>query len=324
MNFFSALRALPRRDQLIGGGIVLVLVVVLFVLLTRRPFQVEILPSVPGVTNLQVDSREITPSVIEQIVQDPAQQAEMKRLLEENKKLKLQVTQLSATVAKLTSTGGGKVVTVPRDSVPEPLRLDPPIDLSDDTPSLPESGLYEFKDWRLHFVTDGSTAKYELNQKFEVLSTTGRNKDGQPMSLVHVYELGPNEERTQLKTDTLNIFADETKPHWMFGHPNLQGGGAVVVDSPKKLSKGFVVSTQWIRKGRTKAAEDSSIALLSPVVFVSDTTKELGVFPVSVNVGQIPHTPFNDMWVSPYVGVFSGAKPTRSTLNFGIGLTTTF
>jgi hypothetical protein len=303
-------------------GVVLLLVLVITGAWAFFDNDVEILqlPSPPNSTAFQVDARELTPRIIEQIVKDPAQQAEIERLLAENKRLKTQVTQLNVTVAKLQSQGGGTIATVPRDTVPEPLR---PAATSTGVTDA-DTSLYEFKDWRLHFVTDGASAKYELNQKFEVLSTTGRTKDGKPLSITTVAEIGAQGERLPLETQTLNIFADETKSHWMFGHLNLQGGGVVTVETPKKIGKGFAVSSQWLRKGRTAAAEDSSVAILSPVAFVSDTVKELGVFPVSVNLGQIPRTPFNDMWLSPYVGVFSGVKPTRSTLNFGIGVTTTF
>ena len=68
------------------------------------------------------------------------------------------------------------------------------------------------------------------------------------------------------------------------------------------------------------------MAILSPVFYASDTVKEFGVFPISVNLGQIPKTPFGDMWVSPYVGIYSGkiTTPNLSSLRFGFGVTTTF
>ena len=308
-------------------GLIVLLMGLAFWLGSRQgPVQIVQLPSVPGVTNLQVDAREITPSVIETIITDPTQKAEIDRLLAENKRLKLQVSQLTVAVAVSKSTGGGTMTAVNREDVPPTLRPDEPATDPLTSNILP---FYQFKDWRLEFISNGAAAKYELNQQFEVITTTGRNKDGQPLALVTVSEIGEKGERLPLEVKSTNIFADQTKPHWSVGHLNLQAGaGMILMDGGiTETSRGFMISSQWLRRGRTPAAEDSSVAILSPVAFVSDTVKEIGVFPISVNLGQIPKTPFSDMWISPYVGIYSGkvtTMPNLSSLRFGVGLTTTF
>jgi hypothetical protein len=235
----------------------------------------------------------------------------VKRLLAENAKLKIQVQQLSETIAKSHSTGGGNVVSVPVADVPEPLR---PVN-----PASPT--VFTFTDWRLHFVTDGQTAKYDLTQKFEVLSTTGRNAAGTPVNLVKLFELGPGDVRREITdTKTTTVVADDTRAHWHLS-PTIIAGVAFTADVNGNKSPGGILGVRWLARGRTKSAEDSSLALLSPVVLLSGKTREVGLLPLSVNAGRLKHQPFRDLWLSPYVGLHAG---TRTVGRFGVTLHASF
>jgi hypothetical protein len=171
--------------------------------------------------------------------------------------------------------------------------------------------LTTFKDWRLAFQSDGTTAKYQLNQKFKVFTTTGRQKDGRSYSLVAMNEVGANGELLPpSQIETTGIFVDATKPHWMISGA-LQAGVALTPKAP-----GAVVGLQWLKRGRTKSAEDSTFAVFTPVIFLSKDTQELGVLPVSINLGRLPKQPLKDFWVSPYID--------RTMTHFGVSITATF
>jgi hypothetical protein len=268
--------------------------IVLFIIWhTPKPKPVILHPNA-ATTSVIVQKDALAPKEVVKYVQD---ETEVKRLLAENKKLKQQVTQLSETIAKTHSTGQGTITTVPRESVPEPLR--PTV-----APATPTSSVWEFTDWRLHFVASGNSAKYDLSQTFEVLSTTGRDKDGKPVSKTKLFEVGPGEKRTEI-TDlkTTNIFADAARLSWHLG-ATLQAGigyGTLTTDTSKKGAIA-VAGLQWLKRGRTEAAEDSTLSLFTPVAMLSDGDVEFGVLPVSVNLGRIPYQPLKDLWVSPYIG----------------------
>lgn len=266
-----------------------------------RGLDIQIVQTTPEVKTVYVDVPVLDTKTITKIVTDPKDKAEIARLLAENKKLGAQVVQLTNTVAELKSHGDGTVdVTPPTDTTP---------------------AVTHFKDFRLDFTTDGKTAHYDLTQKFQVLSTTGRDKDGKRIALVNLFELGPNGEKFPMsKVETTAIFADETKPHWIVS-PAIQAGFSIAKDTSQKTTPGGIVGVQWLKKGRTKAAEDSSFAALTPVAFISDTVKEAGVLPVSWNLGTVKFSPFKDLWVSPYVG-FDLAN--RKTSRIGFSLTATF
>lgn len=219
----------------------------------------------------------------------------VRKLMEENKRLKLQVQQLSETIAKHESSGKGVVAQVPPSTVPEPLR-------PATQPSTPS--VTEFKDWRLHFVTDGKEANYTLSQKFEVISTTGRGKDGKPISLVQMFEIGPGDTRTVLENvQSVSVFATPDRPEWHVGLTVQAGVGLLASPDDLKAKKpAAIVGVQWLKRGTTEAAEDSSLSLLSIVAALDGDTAEFGVLPVSVNLGRIPKQPFKDLWLSPYVG----------------------
>lgn len=268
--------------------------------LTRVP-DVQIVQTTPTVKTVYVNVPVLDTKTITKFVSDPKDKAEIQRLLALNKKLGADVVQLTNTVAELQSHGDGNVtVTPPTGSTP---------------------ALTKFKDWRLNFTTDGKTAHYDLTQKFQVLSTTGRDKDGKRIALINLFEIGPQGEKFPMsKVETTAIFADETKSHWLVS-PAIQAGLSVTRDANARTVTGGVIGLQWLKKGRTKSAEDSSVSLLTPVAFISGDVREVGMLPVSVNLGRLKHQPFKDIWVSPYVG-FDWS--TRNLSRLGLGLTATF
>lgn len=254
----------------------------------------------PGSTTVQVRAPELTPAVIERIVQ-VEDKARVNALLAENAKLKAQVTSLTQTVATLRSTGEGTITQVPTETVPEELRPADPIQ---------SPNVFAFKDWRLEFVHDGKIAKYLLTQKFRIYTTIGRNKDGVPIARSTLDEITPTGTIPAMVENTLLVQVDQTIPHWLVS-PAIQAGfGVAVTTSPTTIddglsladrSKGAVVSLQWLKYGRTKAAEDSTVALLSPGIFLTADAHEFALLPISMNLGQLPGNPLNDVWVSPFV-----------------------
>lgn len=263
----------------------------------------------PNTITVQVPGP-ITTKTVTEFVTD---KVEVAKLLAENKKLKIQVTQLTESLAEYKSHGEGPVTEVRAADVPATL-----------LPSFPpvvdpgERKVMDFKDYRLHFVSDGLFAKYDLTQRFEVLTTTGKTKDGIPTTTVKLFELGPQDVRmpvTSLKT--VAIFAGERGPHWYL-RPHVQAGFAVTQTGTNQRMNGGIVGIQWLKHGKSHAPRDTTFSLLTPVVFVSDTVQELGLLPLSYNIGSIKKQPFTNLWVSPYVG-FS-----KTVSRVGISLTATF
>jgi hypothetical protein len=243
---------------------------------------------------------------IEKVVTDPQQAKQVAALLAENKKLKAQVQALVIANATHEVHGEGPIV-----------RLDPyvPGPLPTATPAPAAVGSYHFEDFRLNFTTDLTRAKYDLHQRFEVLSTLAKTKAGVPFTTVKLNEVGPQGERWPLDVTSTLIEAAPKDASWFVG-PKVQAGLAKTT-----VDTGAVVGLQWLRRGSTKATEDTTFALLTPVAFLSTDVKEAGVLPVSVNLGRIKHQPFTNLWVSPYVGI-SVAHRTASSA--GVALTATF
>ncbi len=262
---------------------------------------VQVTPEVKVVT---VDKPVLTEKLVEKIVSDPKDKALIAKLMADNKKLTASVTSLTQTVASLHVSGGGQVVAETLPATTTPL-----------------GATYHFKDFRLDFRTDTKTATYDLTQKFEILTTTGRQKDGQPVSLVNLFELDGDGNRLPV-TDvkTVAVFADQTAVHW-FTHLNLQAGLAVTQNTNNVQANGGVAALQWLKRGRSKATEDITFAALSPAFFVSQNVKEPGVLPFSVNLGAIPHQPLTNLWLSPYIG-FNVAS--RSLSRAGLVVSATF
>jgi hypothetical protein len=285
-----------QRKGIIATVVLIVIVIVLVLLIPNNPPKPVVTQPAPNTTTIQVPQATITPKVIEKIVQ-VQDKTEANKLLAENAALKIQVTQLTETIARYQSTGGGIVI---HDVLP----LEPA------TPANPNPQpvqVTKFKDWRLDFILQGEQARYTLTQSFEVLSTTGRNKQGIPVTQVKLFEIGPKNERlpiTDVKTTA--VFADETKAHWIIS-PTIQAGFGIT-GGLSGLNKGGIVGLSWLRYGRTKAAEDGVFSALTPVIMISKTTSNLfGIEPIAFNAGHLKHQPFKDVWVGPLVTV--GTQP---------------
>lgn len=271
------------------------LVVMLLVLWLRPAPEPIITQTTPNTVTVQVPvDRLVTKDVIK-YVEDKENAS---RLMAENARLKIEVATLSETIAKSQVRGTGDVAEVPTESVPEILR-----------PAEPTATVTRYKDWRLDFVHDGSTAKYELTQSFEVLSTTGHNEQNVPVTLVNLFELGPDGQRLPIpNVKTVTVAASPAKSRWRMGL-TLQAGAGATFSSEGDATPGGVLGVQWLKRGRSGAAEDSTLAVLSPALFLSESSKEIGILPVSVNVAQkIPV--FKDLWVSPFVG-YNQASATK-------------
>ena len=272
--------------RLVVEAFVIVLAVGLGVMVYRHYHPtLTVTQIVPGeVQTVTVDRPVLTTNTVTKVLTDPKDKAIIKALMAENDKLKVDVTGFTQTVAKLEQTISGLMVPVP----PPP-----------DKPEIPIA--YQFKDWHLTFRTDTKTATYTLSQSFEVLTSSGRNKAGVPVSLVKLFEIGSKGERIPM-TDikTVAVVADATSPHWLIGL-NVQGGIGLTRDKAGVNENGGLVAVQWLKHGRTKATEDVTYAVLSPAFFFGPKVQDIGILPFSLNLGRIPHQPLTNLWVSPFV-----------------------
>jgi hypothetical protein len=276
----------------------LALAVLLGILIHRHFAQptVTIVQTTPDTKTITVQAPTLTPTTIEKFINDPKDKATIAALLKQNGDLKLSVVQLTNTVATLQSHGGtgtdtGGIIT--------------PVLPLPDVAAVPS---YQFKDWRLFATYSANSFTYDLNQKFSVFTTTGTDKNGKRTEFVQLFEQGPNGERIAVPATTTAIIADPTAPHW-FVHLNVQGGISVV---PGNV--GGIIGMQWVHKGTTTAPGDQTWSILTPVVVFSTPTPDVGILPVSVNVGHLHHQPFTNVWLSPYVGVS----------RFGLAVSATF
>lgn len=235
-------------------------------------------------TTVTVDRPVLTERIVTKVLSDPKDRAAIAALMAENAKLKLEVTALTQTMAELKQSGGGVVT-----------RVEP----SPDKPNDPVS--YRFKDWHLDFRTDTKTAQYDLTQKFEVLTTTAKKKDGTQAAMTALYELGADGERIPaMNTKVTGIFTDATTPHW-FVKVNVQGGVGFTRDKAGVSANGGIAAVQWLKHGRTKAPEDITFAVASPAFFFGTDVQDIGILPISLNLGRLPYQPLTNLWVSPFI-----------------------
>ena len=222
-------------------------------------------------------------------------------LLKDNQTLKLTVQQLNETMATLQSSGDGTVQTVPTTTIPK--------DLVPSGPATPT--VVEFKDWRLHFVQNGQDAKYDLSQKFEVIDTVGKNAKGIPTNLYRVYEMDATGKPVPLTDVTTTTVVSAGPGSHFYLQPSLAVGVGLVgsaAATTQTNSQAILIGIPWLKRGATTAAQDTRYELLTPV-FVKTTgeTGEIGLLPFSINLGSLPHQPFQNIWISPYVGLPIGA-----------------
>lgn len=224
---------------------------------------------------VKVEVPVLSEKIVTKYLTDPKDKAIIVGLLAQNSELKVQVASLSQTIAELESKGGtddGGVV----------------------TPPTPENPLYTFKDFQLTAAYQGEKFDYFLHQTFEVLSTTGRDKNGEPVGLTNLFQIGPNGERIPIPAKTTVIFADQAASRW-FVSPRIQAGAGATLND-----KGGVVAFQWLKRGKSKANEDIGFAVLSPALLLGQE-KTLGILPFSWNLGSLPRQPFTNVWVSPFI-----------------------
>jgi hypothetical protein len=257
-----------------------------------------------------VDKPVLTEKTIVKYLPAPSQ-AEVEKILAENKALKNQVIALNNTLATLaTITMAGKENPTKVEPVPDPKN---PAQMVNQV---------TFKDWRLDFKSVGNDTTYKLTQRFSANAVVTKDVDGKLGASVSLFEVGPKEERTPItNTKVTSIVADPGlgAKHWFFS-PSIQAGFAYTYDlTTKKSLPGGVIGLKWLTRGYTKAAEDGIYSILTPVAFISSTV-EPGVLPVMVNLGRIPHQPFKDLWVGPLVGFTTKGGMSR----YGVVFTGTF
>jgi hypothetical protein len=180
------------------------------------------------------------------------------------------------------------------------------------TPGAPEA---HFTDGRLTFDAVGPKTQYALSQKMESEVAVGKDRNGQQVVYSKLFEIWPGETRTQLtNTKVVVVSTSPTTKAWFLG-PSIQAGfGYDVTLATRTGALGGLVGVQWLKRGYTKDAEDSVWSVATPVVFIASKTIKVGILPVSVNLGRIPHQPFKDLWVSPLITLHSA----------GIAITATF
>jgi hypothetical protein len=231
-----------------------------------------------------VDRPVLTEKIVTKVITDPKDKLLVRSLLSENERLKLDVTGLTQTLAQLHSTGGvkesGGVITI----IPNTTQVGDPV--------------YEFKDFQLDakYASSGKIFDYTLDQQFEVLSTTGRGKDGGKVGIANVFQVKPDGTRIPVPSKTVDVYADEATSRWLVSG-RIQAGLGVTT----ARETGGVVAFQWLKHGKSPAAEDVKLSVASPALFLTKTTHDVGVLPLSINLGSLPHQPFSNLWVSPFV-----------------------
>ncbi len=263
----------------------------------------------PITKTIEIPVERITTKVVKEYVRVEDRSA-VEALLKENDALRVQVSQLTISLAAATSTGSGPVVTTPTT---------PPVT---DTPTLPPPPqTLRFKDWRLDFMSDGTTATYTLTQRFAIINTVGVNDDNVPVQQVRLFEIGPNDERNPIPvSETTTIAAIPPAARW-YVKPTLQAGIEMTpTDVRTKPELAGVIAISWWKRGAARAVESTRYALLSPAITLRKNTTTVGILPISLNIGTFPHVPLTDVWVSPYIGLNLKTSQRR----FGVAFTATF
>lgn len=267
------------------------------------PVALSVSYPVAHVTTIKVPVPVLTPTVVKEYVK-VEDRTQVNQLLAENKSLKVTVEALSVTHAEAVSTGTG-VATIEPIGVPD--HIDPP---------LPPFHLL-YKDWRLQFESNDSHVSYTLSQKFSIVNTVGKNKNGVETHLVRLFEIGPDSARNLIPTvETTTVVADITAAHW-YAKPTIQAGIGLVQAGVQQVSG--IVAIPVVKRGHSRATEDTRWAVLTPAIAISATERTVGLLPVSYNLGTLPRQPFTNLWVSPFVG-----KTATSATRLGFVVTATF
>ena len=220
------------------------------------------------------------------VVQHVTDRAEVERLMVAAAADRQQITTLTETVASLEASGAGTIEYRDRP-VPGPER------------TVREA---HFADWRLTFDAVGDRATYTLAQRFEALTAVGRDRAGQPMATTRLFELGPGETRTPMAIDRQTVVAaTPDAPRWHLRAAITAGAG--YAGTLTGWHPGAILGVRWASYGTSTAAEDERWSVASPAVWLDGTGAQVGVLPVSVNLGQWKRQPFRDVWLSPFIGV---------------------
>ena len=283
-------------------------VLVLAFLLGRhmRPDPVVIEKPVEHVTTVEVPK--VTEKIVTQYV-PVADKAQAAALLKENEQLRLQVQQLSVSLAAAQSTTSGPAVVEV-----------PPCPVVSTTPPSPVRVSYS--DYRLSFQSVDNTATYTLSQKFSIVNSVGKTTTGTPTNLVRLYEIGPGETRTLIPTTETTTIASMPQAH-LYAHGTLAAGVLLLPVSTTPgttIRTGGAVALTWLKHGASYAPEDTRYAFLSPAFVFTSTEKLVGVLPISMNLGTLPRQPFTNLWISPFLGVSPTAiKLSRFAIVFSAG-----
>jgi len=308
---------LSIREQLYGFVAALVLGIILGVFVRPSPsgsdLNVTLSHPAPNVATLQVPVPVVTEKVVKEYVRVEDRTA-VAALLEENRKLKVQVQQLSTSIAEYQSAGTGTaVITLPTTTL--------------DTSTPPPPVHTEFKDWRLSFTLNGTNANYTLTQKFAIINTVGKNKKNVPTQLIRLYEVGPNETRTLIPTvETTTVAATENLPH-TYVHMTIQAGaGALFAASSapttaQRTTAGIGV-VSWLKRGRSIATEETRWSYAAPAIAFTNTDVSVGVSPIAFNIGSLPKQPLTNIWMTPFIGTTT--TDYRKITRIGIFATATF
>jgi len=271
----------------------------------------------PITSVIEVPVEKLTTKTVTKYVQ-VQDRAAVERLMKDNAALNSTVQQLTISLAEAKSSGSGPVIVTPPPTNSTPTVVEVPMSL-------------KFKDWRLDFQSDGVTANYTLSQKFSIINTLGYNKNNVPVNIVRLFEINEKDQRIPIPTiETTTIYAQPIRQHF-YVKPTFQGGVGILprweaTTTPDIYNKHIaydttiVLSVPWWKRGTTTAVENTRYAYLSPTTTINDTEFTAGVMPISVNFGTFKHTPFSDIWGSPYVGINFG----NSSKKFAIVFTTTF
>jgi hypothetical protein len=267
-----------------------------------RPDPAPVVTSLtPTVKTIEVPVEKLVTKTVTQYVR-VEDRAMVSSLMDENARLRAEVTRLTVAYAERTSQGTLTPTT--------PLNTEP---RAPETPAP-----LHYSDWRLSFtMTNPQSIDYTLTQKFALAVTHGVTNKNVPVSLATLYEIGPGDTRTPIPiTDTTYLVAAKPSTHW-YRDLTIQGG---VVSQNNTLTG--VVATPWLKRGRTSAAAESRWAVATPAVTMTQATRTLGILPVSLNVGTLPglRAVVTNIWVSPYFGT----NNLRNITHRGAAFTVTF
>lgn len=257
---------------------------------------------IPGITTVIVPGSITTKEII-QYIADPQQQTLIDHLLKQNAKYKIEISSLTSSVGELQQKGrigenGGTISREPDTTAPD-RRIDPVhsagSSLSTRVLSGPPAG-FTFKDDQLnaHYTSDGKGFDYALSQHFSVVTTTGKDRNGKGVSLVQAYQIR-NGSSVEIPITSTEIFVRPSASRWFIG-PRIQGGLSV----GQTGQPGGVAGLQWLRRGRTQSAEDTSFAFLEPALTVGKDGAKLALIPITINLGSRGRfNPFHNIWLGP-------------------------